>query len=122
MEDEQEILERIQRGESIIFSDRAGRRIIGSFGSGLVDRNGVPQKRTKSSHPYSYDPFLTGRWEPNFKCNATDWSDRLHQWDHKKHRRLADKHFKEPGCGFRNPIIEEHCNQSNGFPCWMINY
>lgn len=77
------------------------------------------------------------------KGDGTVYSDRLHQWDHKKHNELCMKHFGNQGQYWserepskiesflrdymNNPKlvlckIEEHTNVSNGYPYWYFEY
>jgi hypothetical protein len=97
-------------------------------------------KRTKLTHPYNYDPFVI--WDNGEKADGTVYSDRLLQWDWDKHNDLCEKHFGNKGqywnrrdpkkieaflCDyFGEPVmltmIEEHCNQATGYPCWRFDY
>jgi hypothetical protein len=73
----------------------------------------------------------------------TVYSDRLVQWDYDKHGDLCLKHFGNKGQYWdsREPSkieaflrdyldeenlvlikITQHCNQSNGYPCWQFDY
>ncbi len=73
----------------------------------------------------------------------TVYSDRLHQWDSKKHNELCKKHFGDESQYWsgRKPQliesflkdylddesvvlckIEEHENQSSGYPLWRFDY
>lgn len=78
------------------------------------------------------------------KETATDtvYSDRLYQWDYKKHNELCQKHFGNEGQSWssRKPKlieafltdyigkkivlcrIEQHENQSTGYPVWRFDY
>lgn len=98
--------------------------------------------RTKLSHPYSYDPilqFFSGR-EPT----GSVYSDRLSGWyESAVMREKMLKHFGNESDYYnsRSPLtieaflqdlmdkptlkltrIEEHCNQSSGFPVWFFAY
>lgn len=96
--------------------------------------------RSKLNHPYSYDPFTI--WV-NLEVEPNDsvYSDRLIQWDFKKHDELCMKHFGNHGQNWscREPQkiqeflrdylekpeltlceIIEGCNQSNGYPYWCF--
>ena len=72
------------------------------------DKNiGILQGHSKSSHPYSYDPFVV--WETEGKANSSVYSDRLCQWDMKKHNQLCLKHFGDEAQYWanRNPKLIE---------------
>jgi hypothetical protein len=77
------------------------------------------------------------------KATDTVYSDRLFQWDSKKHDELCQKHFGNQGQYWsgRSPElieaflrdymddqsvvlcrIEEHENQSTGYPLWRFDY
>ena len=58
------------------------------FFNGRVDEFDKPVKRTKQSHPYSYDGFVQWRGGPNEEATSTIYSDRLLQWDYDKHNKL----------------------------------
>lgn len=96
-------------------------------------------RRTKASHPYSYDPITL--FDSGGKPNATDYTDRLFQFDHEKYTRLREKHM--PNTRWDNsPVasieaflrdyhgrpalklckVIEYCNQSNGYPVWRLDY
>jgi hypothetical protein len=102
--------------------------------------------RTKASDPYSFDPYtIWGFAGPNPQCNATDWTDRLWEWNYAKCERLT-KEVYPPGSmpfsdyGCRGDLIQEflrryhddesivllrviaYCNASNGFPLWRLDY
>ena len=115
----------------------------GSMTSGLVDEHGKAISRTPSTHPYSYDGFVTWRGGKNKEANNTIYSDRLWQWDYKKADKLCIKHFgdKSQYFGNRTPeqieaflrdftdnpnlkliFIMEYCNQSSGYPLWRFEY
>lgn len=104
--------------------------------------DGLPRTRSKMTHPYSYDPFVIWK-DPNLTATNTVYSDRLHQWDYKKHNDLCEKHFGNQGQYWDrrapkaieaflrdyndNPTLElvrivEYCNASNGYPCWRLDY
>lgn len=94
------------------------------------------------SHPYSYDPFTI--WKRQGAApNDSVYSDRLLQWDFKKHNELCQKHFGNKGQRWDNrspELIEkflqdylddptlslceviEGCNQSNGYPYWCFRF
>lgn len=51
--------------------------------------------RTKSTHPYAYDPFtIWGDPFPSKQCNGTVYTDRLDQEDRAKYERLVRKHYQ----------------------------
>lgn len=77
------------------------------------------------------------------KPTSTVYSDRLHQWDYKKHNELCKKHFGNEGqyWGNREPElieaflrdylndqsvllcrIEEHENRATGYLLWRFDY
>ena len=113
------------------------------FGVGAVDEFDRPVKRTKRSHPYSYDGFVQERVHPNEKANGTVYSDRLTQWDYAKCRRLQKKHFGKETDYWNNipaskieaflreywdldelvvVLVMEYCNMSSGYPLWRVDY
>jgi hypothetical protein len=115
----------------------------GSIVSGLVDEHDKPITRTPTTHPYSYDGFITWRGGKNEEANNTIYSDRLWQWDHKKTNKLCEKHFGDKSQYFNqrtpeqieaflrdytnNPnlkliFIMEYCHQSSGYPIWRFEY
>ena len=53
-----------------------------------IDRFGNEVERSQSSHPYSYDPFVTFRNGENEEINDTVYSDRLFQWNPQKYNKL----------------------------------
>ena len=100
-----------------------------------------PDRRTKATHPYNYDPFTT--WRGPGEPDGCVYTDRLYQWDNEKHDRLCMKHFGDRGqyWGHREPEkiqaflrdyvdapdlvlceVQEHCNQATGYPCWYFAY
>lgn len=100
--------------------------------------------RTKSSHPYNYDPimqFLADEHET--MEGSTVYTDRLLQFDNEKTNRLKQKHFGDTGQYWNNRTPEkieaflrdwneapdlkliaviEYCNQATGFPVWRLDY
>jgi hypothetical protein len=110
---------------------------------GLIDRDGAPVKKTKASHPYSYDGFVQWRGGDNSEVTGSVYTDRLYQFDYKKYNELCIKHFGNEGdyWGNRNPkrieeflrdwfekpeleivLISEYCNQATGYPVWLLEY
>lgn len=100
-----------------------------------------PNARTKTTHPYNYDPFTI--WLGPVKPDGGVYSDRLFQWDHEKHDRLCMKHFGDKGqywdrrdtgaiqAFLRDYLdapelvlceVQEYCNQATGYPCWYFAY
>ncbi len=109
--------------------------------SGPIDEHGNIVTRTKRTHPYSYDGFITYRNGENSEITEECYSDRLTQWDYKKCRKLMKKHFKNDGDYYydRTPpqieaflaeyfdkksvqliFIMEYCNVSSGYPLWRF--
>jgi hypothetical protein len=103
------------------------------------------ERRTKWTHPYSYDPILIWRAEnAQATWGGTVYTDRLLQWDREKHDRLSRQHFgneSQMSWSAREPAkveaflrdylgypalrllqIEEHCNQASGYPVWRFDY
>lgn len=101
-----------------------------------------PNRRTKQSHPYNYDPIVTFR-SNEVKANGSVYTDRLLGWDYKKHNDLCQKHWCNEGQYWadRSPEsieaflrdwmedpelvlceVQEHCNQSSGFPLWFFSF
>jgi hypothetical protein len=98
--------------------------------------------RTKLDHPYTYDPIL--QFASGIQPNGSLYTDRLKLWyDYKVLKAAMQRHFGDESDYFdRRPVtkiqdflrdlmgspklvitrIEEHCNQSNGYPCWFIAY
>lgn len=125
--------------EEVLYMDNA----FPSFKYQPIDEHGNAVKRTKLSHPYTYDGFVTFRAGPNLEANGTVYSDRLWQWDYTKTDELCYKHFGTKGQYFnrRSPahieaflrdwigdpelklvLIMEYCNQSSGYPVWRFDY
>lgn len=82
-------------------------------------------------------------FDNNIKATDTVYSDRLHQWDYKKHNELCKKHFGNQGQYWNNRSpekiqdflrdytdnpnlilckIEEHENKATGYPLWRFDY
>jgi hypothetical protein len=98
--------------------------------------------KPRTSHPYSYDPFVI--WgDERAECNGSVYTDRLIQWDHDKHDLLCQKHFGDRGQYWNdrdhklieafmqdwqdNPelklvFVTQFCNVSNGFPTWLLGF
>lgn len=122
---------------------------IFAYGYGAFrDEHGNVVRRTKYSHPYSYDGFVQERCGENSEANSTVYTDRLLQWDYKLTRQLIQKHFADTGIdvggdywgarsakaieGFlrerlghpelRVILVMEYCNVSSGYPVWRIDY
>ena len=110
-----------------------------------VDENGEPIERTPLTHPYNYESFVTWQKKGTSKkdLNGAVYSDRLYQWDAKKHNELCQKHFGNEGQYWneREPekieaflrdywekpetellMIMQGCNQSSGYPLWIFFY
>lgn len=115
---------------------------IGEIEYGGMDERGNIVKRSKSTHPYSYDGFVTWRGGKNEEVTSTIYSDRLLQWNYKKCRDMMKKHFGKESdywseytpkqiegflrewCEAPNLkliLIMEYCNQSSGYPCWRFD-
>jgi len=98
-------------------------------------------RRTKATHPYNYDPFTM--WRGPIEPDGCVYTDRIFQWDHKKHDTLCMKHFGDRGqywyqrdtekieAFLRDYLdapelvlceVQEHCNQATGYPCWYFAY
>lgn len=107
------------------------------FGDEIAD----PNRRTKASHPYSYDPITQFRvaGEPT----STIYTDRLLEWDFARHDELCQKHFGNKGQYWdrRSPAgiqaflrdwcekpdlkliaVIEYCNLATGYPTWRLDY
>jgi hypothetical protein len=98
--------------------------------------------RTKRSHPYTYDALLV--YSTGEERDGSCYSDRLLRWRPVAEvRALMKKHFGDEGDYFdsRSPAaiqsflretlnlpelkltrVEEHCNQSSGFPTWYFAF
>lgn len=109
----------------------------------LDDGADEPQgRRTKFTHPYSYDPIV--QWSSGQKYQSVVYTDRLKGWyPYEKLQELKKKHFGNAGDYwserkpaaiqaflrelFNKPslqlhFVEEHCNVANGFPVWLLGY
>jgi hypothetical protein len=110
---------------------------------GLEGPDGKPVRKTKMTHPYSYDAFVIFLHDEPKVANGTIYSDRLLMWDFDKHDKLCQKHFGNRGqyWNHREPEkveaflrdwcedeelvlvrVSEYCNVSNGFPLWRFDY
>lgn len=102
--------------------------------------------RSRISHPYSFDPHtIWGKPFPDRRCNATDYTDRLEQWDYAKYTRLIQKICASgarpfDGYNCRGDLIEQflreyhddptikllrviaECNVATGYPLWRLDY
>jgi hypothetical protein len=98
--------------------------------------------RTKADHPYSYDPLLV--YATGEQADGSVYSDRFRMWyDSAVLKSAMERHFGKTGDYYydRSPTaieaflrdllgkpqlklvrIEEHCNVSNGYPCWFFAY
>lgn len=104
-----------------------------------LDRQSPP--RTKSSHPYSYDPFTV--WGGSSKeCNGSEYTDRLAEWYPKYHeigrRIFGDRRWFGTHCHGEkieeflrelrsDPTLKltrvvEYCNVSSGYPVWRVDF
>lgn len=107
-----------------------------------VDPDNEPGRRTKLTHPYSYDP-ITQFVDSSVKGCGTIYTDRLLQWDFDKHDRLCEKYFGNRGQHWdtREPkkieaflrdwlddqnvrlaMVMEYCNVATGYPTWRLDY
>jgi len=95
-------------------------------------------RRTRYSHPYSYDPFIC--CGSNGPTNEGCYSDRLFSWDRKKAEACAERHlngvseygdlkkvqeflrdfFDEPK--LKLVYVLQMCNVSSGCPVWYFGY
>lgn len=118
--------------------DRYGHRTY----YGPVDEHGNPVRRTKQSHPYSYDGFVlwkSDEYSPRSPA-GTIYSDRLYEWDYEKAIALGEKHKVKrwdntpakqieaflrdwnDDPGLRLVLVMEYCNQASGYPCWRFDF
>lgn len=107
------------------------------------DEFGNAVRKTKSSHPYSYDGHVSWRGGKNEETNSTIYSDRIFEQDSKKHDELCQKYWGNRGqrWGSRSPesiesflkewtgqkdlkliLVMEYCNQSSGYPLWRFDF
>lgn len=98
--------------------------------------------RTKSSHPYSYDPIVL--IDSGKEGDGSSYSDRMVGWDHDKfytclgklnngkgemmfswgNRKLVTAFMQDynDDPGLEVTRVVEMCNVSNGYPVWLIVY
>lgn len=107
----------------------------------VIFENPTSDRKTKLSHPYSYDPII--QFCTSGEANGTIYTDRFLQWDFAKHDLLCTKHFGDVAQYWdgREPTkieaflrdwcedptlklvgVTEHCNVSNGFPVWRLDF
>ena len=105
------------------------------------DWDGNPVKRTRDEYRYSYDAYVVSKKADKYEHAV--YSDRLYQWDSKKHDKFCEKHFGNQGQywdgrGFKQieaflrdyynkPELElvgimTGCNVSSGYPYWVFKY
>lgn len=109
-----------------------------------LNQDGKPIEKTPLSHPYNYESFVVWQKE-GFDCKGefvgAVYSDRLFQWDTKKHDELCMKHFGNRGQYWdkREPekieaflrdywerpdtellMVMQGCNQATGYPVWIF--
>lgn len=110
---------------------------------GFVDEDGNPVKKTKYTHPYSYDAFVIYRNGVNEEINSTVYSDRLRMWDDKKLTHLMKKHCGTTGdywdgieplkiqaflrawfddSRLKLILVMQECNVSSGYPLWRFGF
>ena len=112
-------------GEEVYFYDKSGYTYH------------VPS-RTKSSHPYNYDPITF--FQNGDEDQVYVYSDRMQQWDYEKFNkaiegkgemafRWADKEAVTQfmrsyydDVGLTVCSVVEMCNASSGYPLWLIGY
>jgi hypothetical protein len=123
--------------------DMNGMRFDWGMAGCPIDEHGNAVARTKTSHPYTYDGFVLHRMGENKEAESTIYSDRLMQWDFKKHDELLMKHFGDQGQYWNRRdvkgieaflrdwcedpelkliLVMEYCNQSSGYPCWRFDF
>lgn len=119
-------------------NDRYGRQRY----YGPVDEHGNPVRRTKWTHPYSYDGFVlwtSNDYNPQMPA-GTIYSDRLYEWDYKKAIALGEKHGIQrwdntptdqieaflrdwnDNPNLRLVLVMEYCDQSSGYPVWRFDF
>lgn len=109
--------------------------------SPYVDWNGNPVKRTPDKYRYSYDAYVQHKIADEYQHAV--YSDRLWEWDSKKHDEFCEKHFGNKGqywSGrgaekieaflrdyYNKPDLKligimEGCNVSSGYPYWVFMF
>lgn len=113
------------------------------FGCMYEDINGEPTKRTKTTHPYSYDPYVVFRNGKNEEINETAYHDRMIQWDFQKFRDCLNKNGIKGELSIGDPenwnkiepflrdyfddqelkliILMEGANLANGYPYYVFH-
>lgn len=107
--------------------------------SPYVDWQGNPVKNTPSKAPYSYDAYVIHKEKQEYQHVV--YSDRLRQWDSKKHDDLCFKHFGNTNQYWDNrkrekieAFLQDYygvynlklvgvmkgCNVSSGYPYWIF--
>lgn len=102
---------------------------------------GDPIERTKTSHPYSYEPFEVYNNDYNEKVDQGAYDDRMISWDWDKFSNCCQDAFGNSGQIFTyrepkaiekflqlyygNPKLKltrivEGCNVGNGYPYWYF--
>jgi hypothetical protein len=109
---------------------------------GYTDEKGVVAKRTKQSHPYSYDPIVQYiHYGAKVKANGSAYHDRMQSWDYKKYQDCENKHVRQANSSYHDGTamqnflrdyfddpklilihIIEYCNSSSGYPCYRFDY
>lgn len=110
----------------------------------FVDIDGNPIERTPFSHPYSYDAYVVYKADDYNKKDTWVYSDRLLQWDRGAFKTAVrevwpDKSGSQTFSGrkpedinrflslyfgkeVRLTAIQQACNVSTGYPCWIFAY
>jgi hypothetical protein len=109
------------------------------FETEFEDWMGNKVERDRYDYPYSYDAYVIMKEKDEYK--SAIYSDRLLQWDYKKHNILCKKYFGNEGQYWndREPEkieaflrdfhddqniklvgIMKGCNVSNGYPYWIF--
>lgn len=113
------------------------------WNAAYIDEFGKPIERTPDKYSYSYDGYMLHRFGKNEEANMTIYSDRLLQWDYKKHNELCKKHFGNEGQYWaeRDPkkieaflrdwcedpelkliFVMQYCNMASGYPLWRFDF
>ncbi len=114
----------------------------GSVFYGLVDEHGNAIERTPTTHPYSYDGFVTWRLNDETPDSGV-YTDRLIQQNRELHNILCQKHFgdKRQYWTDRDPkkveaflrdwtgdkelkliFIMQYCKGYSGYPTWRLDF